>query len=237
MTNNAWNSQDPVQVAKGGSGVASHTAYTPLCGGTTTTGAVQSVAALGSSGDVLTSNGAASLPTFQTPTEGSWVFISSQTASTSANLDFISLSSAYISYMFVLDHLITDTGSSSSFRMLLSDDNGSSFLATNYAAGINDWTYNSATWTNNNSTAEILLTGGEINTNLGVSGRVFLNGAGTSSTPEVNGSVIWKVTSTSCNQAQIIGMNSTTGIDAVRFIHGVGNIDTGTIALYGLKTS
>jgi hypothetical protein len=37
-----------------------------LCGGTTTTGAYQSVASVGSSGQVLTSNGASSLPTFQT---------------------------------------------------------------------------------------------------------------------------------------------------------------------------
>lgn len=40
-------------------------AYTPVCGGTTAAGPLQSVAALGSSGTVLTSNGAGQLPTFQ----------------------------------------------------------------------------------------------------------------------------------------------------------------------------
>lgn len=40
-------------------------AYTPICGGTTTGGPIQSVASLGSSGTVLTSNGAGNLPTFQ----------------------------------------------------------------------------------------------------------------------------------------------------------------------------
>jgi len=52
-------------VANGGTGRASHTAYAVLCGGTTGTGAQQSVAGLGLSGEVLTSNGAGALPTFQ----------------------------------------------------------------------------------------------------------------------------------------------------------------------------
>ncbi len=54
-----------VAVADGGTGRSSHTAYAVLCGGTTTTAAQQSVASVGASGQVLTSNGAGALPTFQ----------------------------------------------------------------------------------------------------------------------------------------------------------------------------
>lgn len=54
-----------VAVADGGTGRSSHTAYAVLCGGTTTTTAQQSIASVGSSGQVLTSNGAGALPTFQ----------------------------------------------------------------------------------------------------------------------------------------------------------------------------
>ncbi len=54
-----------IDVAHGGTGVASTTAYAVLCGGTTSTAALQSIASVGSSGDVLTSNGAGALPTFQ----------------------------------------------------------------------------------------------------------------------------------------------------------------------------
>lgn len=54
-----------VAVADGGTGRSSHTAYAVLCGGTTTTAAQQSIASVGSSGQVLTSNGAGALPTFQ----------------------------------------------------------------------------------------------------------------------------------------------------------------------------
>ena len=55
----------PLLVSSGGTGVSSNTAYAVLCGGTTATGAVQSIASVGSSGQVLTSNGAGALPTFQ----------------------------------------------------------------------------------------------------------------------------------------------------------------------------
>lgn len=54
-----------VVVADGGTGVSSFTAYAVICGGTTAAGALQSVASLGNSGQVLTSNGAGALPTFQ----------------------------------------------------------------------------------------------------------------------------------------------------------------------------
>lgn len=67
-TNNSWNSQDPAQVAKGGTGIATTTAYAPICGGTTATGAMQAAdTGLSSSGYVLTSNGASALPSFQIP--------------------------------------------------------------------------------------------------------------------------------------------------------------------------
>ena len=54
-------------VPYGGTGATSATAYAVLCGGTTSTGAHQSIASVGTSGQVLTSNGAGALPTFQTP--------------------------------------------------------------------------------------------------------------------------------------------------------------------------
>jgi hypothetical protein len=57
-------------VANGGTGAVSQTAYGVLCGGTTSTGAYQSIASVGSAAQVLTSNGAGALPTFQTPAPG-----------------------------------------------------------------------------------------------------------------------------------------------------------------------
>lgn len=59
-----------VPVADGGTGRSTATAYTPVCGGTTTTNPLQSVASAGSSGQPLLSGGAAALPTYGTLTVG-----------------------------------------------------------------------------------------------------------------------------------------------------------------------
>ena len=55
-------------VANGGTGDTSLTAYALLAGGTTTTGALQQVSGVGTTGQILTSNGASALPTWQTST-------------------------------------------------------------------------------------------------------------------------------------------------------------------------
>ena len=62
--------QGAVPVALGGTGSTSATAYALLAGGTTSTGAHQSLASVGTTGQVLTSNGAGALPTFQTAAGG-----------------------------------------------------------------------------------------------------------------------------------------------------------------------
>lgn len=66
----------PLPVAQGGTGLTSTTAYAVVCGGTTSTGNLQSIASVGTSGQVLTSNGAGALPTFQALSSGylkAWV--------------------------------------------------------------------------------------------------------------------------------------------------------------------
>jgi hypothetical protein len=69
-TNNATNTSNPITVSQGGTGNATATAYAVQCGGTTTTAAHQSIASVGTSGQVLTSNGAGSLPSFQAVSGG-----------------------------------------------------------------------------------------------------------------------------------------------------------------------
>jgi len=55
-------------VANGGSGRSTQTAYALIAGGTTTTGPQQSLASVGTTGQLLVSNGASALPSFQTVT-------------------------------------------------------------------------------------------------------------------------------------------------------------------------
>lgn len=52
-------------VAGGGTGAVTFTAYSVICAGTTATGSFQNVSGVGTTGQVLTSNGAAALPTWQ----------------------------------------------------------------------------------------------------------------------------------------------------------------------------
>ena len=70
-TNNSINTGKPIEVIPGGTQNASFTTYSPVCGGTTATGAFQ-VASAGQAnvGWVLTSTGNASLPTWQVNPSG-----------------------------------------------------------------------------------------------------------------------------------------------------------------------
>ena len=66
----AYKRISPQPVAEGGTGVQSNTVYAVLCGGTSSTSPIQSIAGVGTSGQVLTSNGAGALPTFQAGASG-----------------------------------------------------------------------------------------------------------------------------------------------------------------------
>lgn len=93
-----------VPVADGGTGLSSTTAYAVLCGGTTSTAALQSVASVGTSGYVLTSNGAGALPTFQAAAGGGWTLLGTltTTSGTSHTLSSLTLTS-YKTLMIVSD--------------------------------------------------------------------------------------------------------------------------------------
>jgi hypothetical protein len=69
ITNSTWNG-NTITVPYGGTGIVSTTAYALICGGTTSTGNLQSVTSLGSTGQVLTSQGAAALPIWTTNGSG-----------------------------------------------------------------------------------------------------------------------------------------------------------------------
>ena len=93
-------------VSNGGTGSTSFTAYGVLTGGTTSTGAVQSVASVGTSGQVLTSNGAGALPTFQTVSAGLTVTNDTTTA-TALYPTFTSATSGSISGISVTSSKFT----------------------------------------------------------------------------------------------------------------------------------
>lgn len=72
ITSGTWNG-DTITVPYGGTGNTTFTAYSVICAGATATGAFQNVSGVGTSGQVLTSNGAGALPTWQASASGGQV--------------------------------------------------------------------------------------------------------------------------------------------------------------------
>lgn len=61
-TNNNWNSQNPAQIIKGGTGSNAFDEFSVICGGITNVDPLQNVAGTGTKGQALTSNGPGMLP-------------------------------------------------------------------------------------------------------------------------------------------------------------------------------
>lgn len=83
----------PVTVSQGGTGQTALTAYTLLAGGTTSTGALQQVAA-GTSGQILTSAGSSSLPAWVTGTGTGIPVLQTSPTITTPIIDFVNSAAA-----------------------------------------------------------------------------------------------------------------------------------------------
>jgi hypothetical protein len=159
-----------------------------------------------------------------------FVFIESQTASSSATIDFTDLDSTYFAYKFVFSDIVPAT-SGSALRMRTSANNGSS-----YDSGSFDYA-----WLNN-------VTSDQFDTFISLSSAV----SGTSTTGTAGEVLLINPSGTTFTHCEIFfnEFNSTTGraesifgggfrisnaaVDAVRFYFSTGNIASGTIKLYGL---
>lgn len=120
-------------VAGGGTGVATTTAYGVLCGGTTSTGVLQSVSGVGTSGQVLTSSGASALPTWQPASGGI------STSGTSGGIPYYSSSStAASSALLGANQIVIGGGvgaAPNTSSALAFDTTNGLFLANQTAAG------------------------------------------------------------------------------------------------------
>lgn len=232
-----------VPVADGGTGLSSTTAYAVLCGGTTSTGALQSVASVGTSGQVLTSNGAGALPTFQAAGGGGgWVKITSTIASNSTTVDFTGLSSTYRMYMVVLENisLATDT---TTLELRTSSDGGATYASAGGSYGYSSISFDGTVSNviSNDSTGALALVTGNTTVcgnqpNEKFSGVVEIYGHAAAE--------FCTVLSRACFTASdgVSVIHCTTGgrrrsaaiVDAIRFFAGSGNIASGTFTLYGL---
>lgn len=224
VTKNSIDSNIPIEVAKGGTNATSMANTDGVC---YFDGTGVATTAVGTAGQILTSNGAAVAPTYQNP---AWVKLASTSGSGGASIEFKSLiSSTYKTYVAIIENLKTAAGST--LNMTISTDNGASYVATTYTSGNWYLSYNSATVNNQNTTSAFQLFTGADNT-YGTSGTLWLYGFGYSAIPHIQGE--FHVVNTYWQKAG--GANTTAGTyNAIKFAFQAGNIDSGTITLYGIS--
>lgn len=224
----------PIIVPFGGTGVATNTAYAVLCGGTTTTGAIQSIASVGTARQVFRSNGAAALPSMD---NASWQLIQSASPSSAASVEFLNLSADFIAYRFFLEYVIPATDGVN-LMLQVSTDNGSTWVT---AAGSYTYrnSYNSGgAFTNNSTTATGILYGISTGnaTNEGVWGVITLYNPIFSARLTTTEALLANMNSTGVlEQTYATGYrNVAEENDACRLLFSSGNIADGEIRLYGL---
>lgn len=232
-------------VPGGGSGVTSNTAYAVLCGGTSSTAAIQSIASVGSSGNVLTSNGAAALPTFQAAAAGGGglTWIASVTASASASVNFDNkLTSTYDNYLIVMENMAPVTNGAY-LRMQIGTGATPTYQTTGYFGQV---TYTSTgAW----SVKTTATTGFDLMENDGTQGMaststsansgsiLFTNVNNSSNYKGVYATINYIITTTALLVTNIgnFQWQNATVLTSIKFIMSSGNISTGTFKLYGYQ--
>lgn len=217
-----------VPVTDGGNGRSTATEYAVVCGGITATGAHQSIASVGTAGQILTSNGAGALPTFQDPAAGgggSLVFLSSATASASATIDFSNVfDSTYIAYVVYFYNVAPSIDSSQIFGRV-----GTGATPT--------WATTSYS-TEGAAGAQMTLTefcGSAAGENSGGIINIF-NPSDTSNYTQVSTNVSWAGTNgRSTGWTKGSNYMVTTAVTSFRFYYSTGNISTGIFKLYGVS--
>lgn len=233
-----------VIVADGGTGVSSLTAYAVICGGTTTTNPVQSIAGVGTSGQVLTSNGPAALPTFQAAASGGLVFLTSGTVSAQATLPIVLTS--YTTYRGIVIELINIIPVTDDNQLLcrLSTNGGSS-----YDSGASNYLYthcvsvNGVTETQSAAATSIRVAGsttGSVGVGNGTAEGVS---ATVKMMDQTNAAVKTRIACTAgfyaagdlaCSAHSSGLRNTAQDTDAIQFLFTTGNIASGSYAVYGL---
>jgi hypothetical protein len=232
-TNNATNTSKPIAVSQGGTGASSMTTtdgtlyYSGTTLATTTTG---------TSGQVLTSNGSGSAPTYQSVSVGSGnlVLIQSQTSTGSASVNFTTgITSTYNSYYLTWTNVLNF--STTNFEFNVTTNGSFPGITTNYHSGCWSTAYNSATISNANSTSTVILAPSmDFGSSLPyASGFLTIFNATKGATFYLSGNGSYPVSGAQ-SYAWFSTINTTGSVlDGFQFLMASGNI-AGTFTLYGI---
>lgn len=193
----------------------------------------------GTSAQILTSNGAGVLPTFQDLASG-WTRLTTQTASSDTSIDFTSsIDSTYVTYAVVASNIVIATDSQD-LQFRASTDGGSSYLAgTNYTYQLDKVTAGTSTLTENSSGGaqmSITKTQGNAATESCSFVLYLFDPASTATHKGVRSQSFWLDPGSVAALGDMAGaVKTTSAVDAIRFISSSGNITSGRFTLYGIK--
>lgn len=226
----SYKQNSPLPIPEGGTGISSYASGDIIYSSATD---VLSKLNVGSNGNVLKLSSGVPVWGSAVVSGSGWDFISSATASSSANLNFSSgIDSTYSAYAFIINNIMPS--SEDSFSLRTSTNGGST-----YDSGASHYAWNSATFfDDNDNRIKISESGGAVSstTGRGVNGILILyNPSSTYSTVTFHNSYIgstgifWRTDGTGRRK-------SSNDVNAVRFFMQSGNIASGTIYMYGMGT-
>lgn len=190
----------------------------------------------GTSGHFLKSQGAGSVPVFAAAA-GGLTFLSAATASNDASIAFTSLiDSTYDDYMVTLTNVVPVT-SGGRIQLALSQNNGSSYLSASYRYANSGGSDADSALNEGSASNSIMLLATLVDNTAGYGANGFIRIQGVASGAyTVVTSVLSHLRSTAFQTTTTAGtyFGDTNAIDAIRLNNNAGNLNTGTIRLYGI---
>ena len=211
------------------------------------------VGSLGTDGQHMLSAGAGKTNVFEDAAGGgAWNLIKTLTASASGTLSFVNgasdvvLDSTYNHYVFA-SNTIHPSVSSAEFTFQCSIDTGSNYnlnilscFFTNYASGTaSDHTLQTRAKLQDGTAFQLITEQNGIENSSCYAGELHLyNPGSTTFRKQFKSEFIGQATSEYTFNTFCSGrMETTSAVDAVQFKHTSGNIDSGTISLYGISST
>ena len=233
MTNNACNTDKPLQVARGGTGQASLTAYSALTAGATSTAAIVA-ASSGSSGSLFVSSGGLRSSSFRPI---GMKLVSTQNLVGATEGTWTGLSGVYV---LVVDNMfISGAPGGIELSVQISDDNGATWKNSDYLSGRIS-TENTALFSSNDrnsSTTQFLLSGHNAATSFWASGSYDIGQFGVSTNFVVLNGLGWGQTNTLAAYYVLAGgiyqPVSPITPNGIRVFTSAGTM-TGAISLYSM---
>lgn len=167
----------------------------------------------------------------QISSSGDFTLISTQTATNSASLSWTNLVSGTY---FLTYNAIVPADADRTMFMYISTNNGSSYISSDYQSGTNTAVWNSATFVNSNFTGAYLLSAVLDNADPGVSGFLYMG----NQTSKYN-NIYGECTGFHSGQPArgiFSGWNTNVNVNAIQIAMNAGNIKSGTVSLYYIKT-